>query len=52
MSNEVGRFFIDNDPDGRRKRFNVNLDSDYAVNKLLIKMLDFGFSEDPETQHI
>ena len=52
MINEGDRFFIDNDPDGRRKRFNVNLDSAYAVNKLLIKMLDFGFSEDHETQHI
>ena len=44
-------FFVDNDPDGRRKKFNVNLDTVGAVNKLILDMLENGFSETPDVQY-
>ena len=34
----------DVDPDGRRKKYNVTLDTEVAVNKLILEMLDTGFS--------
>ena len=43
--------FEDNDPDGRRKRFNVDLYDEGAVNRMIWNMLEHGFSELPVTQH-
>ena len=43
-------FFVDEDPDGRRKRFNVNLDNEEAVNDMVLRMLEKGFSETPYIQ--
>ena len=42
--------FEDNDPDGRRKRFNVNLPDEEAVNQMILNMLEKGFSEMPTIQ--
>ena len=43
-------FFTDDDPDGRRKRFNIVLDEKDAVNRLLMRMLEYGFDDMPEVQ--
>ena len=50
MMNEKGRYYEDNDPDGRRKRFNAKLNSEAAVNELILKMLELGFSKEPVIQ--
>ena len=42
--------FEDNDPDGRRKRFNVTLTNEVAVNRMIKDMLEYGFSDTPDTQ--
>ena len=42
--------FGDNDPDGRRKRYNVNLSDEAAVNRMILDMLEYGFSDTPDTQ--
>lgn len=42
--------FEDNDPDGRRKRYNVNLSDEAAVNRMILDMLEYGFSDTPDTQ--
>lgn len=45
-------FIEDVDPDGRRKKYNVTLDTEVAVNKLILEMLDTGFSVDPEVHYV
>ena len=47
MAKSDGDFFVDNDPDGKRKKFNINLDTIGAVNRLILDMLENGFSETP-----
>ena len=43
-------FFADDDPDGRRKRFNVSLNNEEAVNDMVLRMMEQGFSENPDVQ--
>ena len=45
------RVFEDNDPDGRRIRFNANLLDEETLNMVIANMLDSGFSEKPNVQH-
>lgn len=45
-------YIEDVDPDGRRRKYNVTLDTEMAVNKLILKMLDTGFSVDPEVRYV
>ena len=47
MEKSDGNCFVDHDPDGRRIRANVNLDTVGAVNRLVSDMLEYGFSEVP-----
>ena len=47
MEKSDGNCFVDHDPDGRRMRANVNLDTVGAVNRLVSDMLEYGFSEVP-----
>ena len=50
MMSDDADFFTDDDPDGRRKRFNIVLDEKDAVNRLLMRMLEYGFDDIPEVQ--
>lgn len=43
-------FFEDSDPDGRRKRFNVNLHDEDLLNQMIINMLEYGFSDKPDVE--
>ena len=51
MMERSNSVFEDNDPDGRRKRFNVDLHDEATVNRMIWNMLEHGFSELPVTQH-
>ena len=42
----------DNDPDGRRKRFNIHLSEKDEINILIIEMLKDGFSANPVVELI
>lgn len=50
MMERSNSVFEDNDPDGRRKRFNVDLHDEATVNRMIWNMLEHGFSELPVTQ--
>ena len=47
MEKSDGNCFVDHDPDERRIRANVNLDTMGAVNRLVSDMLEYGFSGIP-----
>ena len=50
MMERSNSVFEDNDPDGRRKRFNVDLYDEGAVNRMIWNMLEHGYSEIPDVQ--
>lgn len=47
MADSNVNVIVDNDPDGRRIRYSVYLCDEDAVNRMLLNMLAYGFSQDP-----
>ena len=52
MINSGADYFEDNDPDGKRKRFNVNLAAADKLNQLIMNMLTDGFYEMPDVERL